>query len=272
MTPQPQDPQSQAQLQPQAQAKAQAQAQAQAQGQQQARRFTHLILDCDGVMVDSERASCESLRRAILQCTGLDIPHAFPADFAAVFGMDVRSCVEHYAAALAPRGAAWADPGALAALVSAAKEGIYRELTTPPAGGIAAFAGVAELVAAARGLGMGVAIASSGSPHKIAHNLSSAGLEGLVPRELVVSAAHVARGKPAPDVYLEALWRLGCGEPARCVVVEDAVNGLAAARGAGCFAVAVATSLPAEVLAGHADLVLASLAELDLEALCAEAI
>ena len=41
-------------------------------------RFTHVVLDCDGVLVDSERASCESLRRAILEATGFDIPHSFP--------------------------------------------------------------------------------------------------------------------------------------------------------------------------------------------------
>lgn len=41
-------------------------------------RFTHVVLDCDGVLVDSERASCESLRRAILEATGFDIPHNFP--------------------------------------------------------------------------------------------------------------------------------------------------------------------------------------------------
>ena len=58
--------------------------------------FSHLVLDVDGVLVDSERASCESLRRAILSVTGLDIPHDFPADFYPVFGMDVRSCLEHY--------------------------------------------------------------------------------------------------------------------------------------------------------------------------------
>ncbi|GFR47107.1 hypothetical protein Agub_g8677, partial [Astrephomene gubernaculifera] len=58
--------------------------------------FTHLILDCDGVMVDSERASCESLRLGILEVTGFDIPHDFPQDYVEVFGMDVRSCVAHY--------------------------------------------------------------------------------------------------------------------------------------------------------------------------------
>lgn len=88
-----------------------------------------------------------------------------------------------------------------------------------------------------------------------------------MPDELVVSAKYVARGKPAPDVYIEALKRLGCEDASRAVVVEDAVNGLAAARAAGCFTVAVATSLPREALEGHADIILGSIADVDLDVL-----
>lgn len=226
--------------------------------------FTHLILDCDGVMVDSERPSCESLRRAILAATGFDIPHSFPEDFQPVFGMDVRSCVEYYRLRFNKTGEWGEDDATLAAKVSDTKEGIYREMTQ---GGVQAFEGVRELVQSARALGMGVAVASSGSPEKIAHNLGSSGLGDLVPQELIVSAKYVARGKPAPDVYLEALRRLGCEDASRAVVVEDAVNGLAAAREAGCFTVGVATSLPVEALQGHADVVVEELKNIDLKAL-----
>lgn len=79
--------------------------------------------------------------------------------------------------------------------------------------------------------------------------------------ECIVSAAYVKRGKPAPDVYIETLRRMGCSDPARAMVVEDAVHGLNAARGAGAFAVAVTTSLPQERLVGVADVVVGSLAE-----------
>lgn len=234
--------------------------------------FSHLILDCDGVMVDSERPSCLSLRDAILDITGFDIPHDFPIDFRPVFGMDVRSCVEYYQRRFDLE--AWGDAAAVTALadqISAVKEGIYRDMTASP-GSIAAFPGVAELVAAARAAGMGVAVASSGSPDKIAHNLESSGLQGLVPGHLIVSAKHVARGKPAPDVYLEALRRLGCADASRALVVEDAVNGLKAAKGAGCFTVGVTTSLPAEDLGGWADVVVASIGDLDFGAPRLEAV
>ncbi|KAL4420279.1 hypothetical protein ABPG77_005619 [Micractinium sp. CCAP 211/92] len=222
--------------------------------------FQYLVLDCDGVLVDSERMSCEALRQAILEVTGFDIPHSFPEDFQPVFGMDVWHCVEYYQQRFGKQE--WGDVTGVANRVSEVKEGIYQRLT---AGGITAFPGVARLVQQAQSLGLKVAVASSGSPEKIAHNLGSSGLAPLFPDPyLIVSAKHVQRGKPAPDVYLEALRRLGCADASRALVVEDAVNGLKAAKAAGCFAVAVATSLPAHMLEAHADLVLPALEGLDL--------
>jgi HAD superfamily hydrolase (TIGR01509 family) len=53
-----------------------------------------------------------------------------------------------------------------------------------------------------------------------------------------VSSEEVARGKPAPDVYLEVSRRLGVS-PARCAAIEDSTNGLLAARAAGMRVVAV---------------------------------
>ncbi len=87
--------------------------------------------------------------------------------------------------------------------------------------------------------------------------------------ECIVSAAYVKRGKPAPDVYIETLRRMGCADPSKALVIEDAVHGLNAARGAGAFAVAVTTSLPRERLEGVADVVVGSLGEVEalLEAL-----
>ncbi len=231
--------------------------------------FTHLILDCDGVLVDSEKPSCEALRRSILAVTKFDIPHEFPQDFRPVFGMDVYSCVEYYSKRFASEHN-WGDgtPESLKELakqVSDAKEGIYKELTKE---GITAFSGVFELVNQAKTLNMGVAIASSGSPEKIEHNLSTSGLGNLVEdKNLIVSAKYVPRGKPAPDVYLEALRRVGCPDARFAVVIEDAVNGLKAAKAAGCFTVAVTTSLPRESLVDHADVVVDRLEEIDFKAI-----
>lgn len=52
----------------------------------------------------------------------------------------------------------------------------------------------------------------------------------------------VPRGKPFPDIYTEALRRIGCEDASRSIVVEDAVNGIKAAKAAGAFAVGITNS------------------------------
>jgi HAD superfamily hydrolase (TIGR01509 family) len=82
-----------------------------------------------------------------------------------------------------------------------------------------------------------------------------------------VSSEEVARGKPAPDVFLEAARRLGV-PPQRCAAIEDSANGLRAARAAGMRVVAIPNPHyppPADALA-LADAVLESLADLDVQA------
>jgi len=84
-----------------------------------------------------------------------------------------------------------------------------------------------------------VALASSAHAEVIAAALSATGLEGVF--RVVVSSDEVKRGKPEPDVYLEAARRLGV-EAARCLVAEDSYNGVRAARAAGMTVVLVPNS------------------------------
>jgi HAD superfamily hydrolase (TIGR01509 family) len=78
-----------------------------------------------------------------------------------------------------------------------------------------------------------------------------------------VSSEEVARGKPAPDVYLEAARRL-CIAPERCAAVEDSGNGLRSADAAGMRVIAIPNPHypPDEAALGSADVTLRSLAEL----------
>ena len=71
-------------------------------------------------------------------------------------------------------------------------------------------------------------VASSGTPEKIRHGLSCAGLyEQLAPH--IFSATQVKRGKPAPDLFLFAAEQMKA-RPERCLVIEDSVHGVTAAR------------------------------------------
>jgi HAD superfamily hydrolase (TIGR01509 family) len=80
-----------------------------------------------------------------------------------------------------------------------------------------------------------------------------------------VSSEEVARGKPAPDVYLETARRLGV-PPERCGAVEDSHNGIRSAKAAGMFCVAIPNlHFPPGHVADEADVVLASIAQLTPE-------
>ena len=86
--------------------------------------------------------------------------------------------------------------------------------------------------------------------------------------EITVSSEEVARGKPAPDVFLEAVRRLGV-PPERCAAIEDSANGLRAAHAADMRVVAIPNRRyppPSDALA-LADTVLASIDELDASVL-----
>jgi HAD superfamily hydrolase (TIGR01509 family) len=106
-----------------------------------------------------------------------------------------------------------------------------------------------------------LAVASSSNRSVIEAVLASSQLTGFF--EVVVSSEEVARGKPAPDVFLEAARRLDV-PPERCAAVEDSGNGIRAAHAAGMRVVAVPNTSfppPPEAL-GLADAVLADIQEL----------
>ena len=85
--------------------------------------------------------------------------------------------------------------------------------------------------------------------------------------QATVSSEEVARGKPAPDVYLEAARRLDI-DPTRAAAIEDSHNGIRAAKAAGMRVIAVPNQHfpPDEEALAQADVVLETLAELTAEA------
>jgi len=126
--------------------------------------------------------------------------------------------------------------------------------------GLVVLPGAAEAVAAL-GAHYPLAVASSSPRELIRVALRVAGFEDAF--RVVVSSDDVARGKPAPDVYLLAAKRLGA--PAeRCAAVEDSTNGIRSAVAAGMATIAVpnGTFAPDPDAVAQARLVLPSLREL----------
>jgi HAD superfamily hydrolase (TIGR01509 family) len=117
------------------------------------------------------------------------------------------------------------------------------------------------------------ALVSAGVPRAVASGAPSSwvvrGLEGLglgTSFDAIVTSDQVPRGKPAPDVYLEAARRMGI-DAARCVAVEDSGPGLASARAAGMRTVVIPHALTKLHDLSGADMRVKSAADLTLEAL-----
>ena len=102
--------------------------------------------------------------------------------------------------------------------------------------GIPAKRGLMELLEFLERARIPVAVATSSEADFTAFSLERAGLQGRF--RVIVTGEQVARGKPAPDIYLEAARRLGV-DPARCAALEDSEAGIVAASAAGMIALLV---------------------------------
>jgi beta-phosphoglucomutase len=123
------------------------------------------------------------------------------------------------------------------------KESLYRLLSI---GQLTPLAGLLRLLDLLDAQEIPVALATSAPLANVEHTLRELGLTTRLAR--VARSDNVPRGKPFPDVFLEAARLLGV-EAADCLAFEDAPAGIVATRHAGMECVAIATSYPPEVLA-----------------------
>jgi HAD superfamily hydrolase (TIGR01509 family) len=131
--------------------------------------------------------------------------------------------------------------------------------------GLPLLPGAVAAVRRVAALGRPLGLASSSNREVIDLVLDRAGIAGLF--AATVSSEEVARGKPSPDVYLEAIGRLGA-DPAAATAIEDSSNGLRAAAAAGMRVVAIPHPAfpPAPDALALAAVVLGGLEELDAAA------
>ena len=202
-----------------------------------------VILDMDGVIVDSEPFICEAATRFFAE-KGLQVK---PEDFAPFVGTGEN----RYIGGVAEKYGLPFDVEPDKARTYA----IYLELIH---GRLQPLPGVFSFLAECRQRRLKVAVASSADAVKVEGNLREIGLPpGSF--DALVHGNEVQRKKPYTDLFETAAARLGL--PAtECLVVEDAVAGVAAARAAGARCLALTTSFPAERLA-DADWIAANLAE-----------
>jgi HAD superfamily hydrolase (TIGR01509 family) len=202
-----------------------------------------LLWDLDGVIVDSGRYHYLAYREVLAPLGAEPAEEEF---FSRLFGRRNEDIIR---AVLGPG----LPPGRVHE-IAAAKEEAFRRLVR---GNVRALPGAAELMRRAAEAGLKQAIVSSTPRANIDLILESLGLAGLP--GAVVSAEDVTRGKPDPEGVLIAASRLQV-EPSACLVIEDAPEGVEAARAAGMRALAVTTTRPAQRFP-HAEAVVSSLEE-----------
>ena len=125
------------------------------------------------------------------------------------------------------------------------KELIYREMFGPVFREILGFKRFARDAKAAR---LKLALGTAGNPENIAFAIGGLEMHGFF--DAAVGAADVRRGKPEPDIFLEAARRLAV-PPEQCVVFEDAPLGIEAALRAGMKAIALTGTHPEHDFAAH---------------------
>jgi HAD superfamily hydrolase (TIGR01509 family) len=209
-----------------------------------------VVFDLDGVIVDSEQVWDEVREQYTVEAGGRYSERATRD----MMGMSSTEWSTYMAEELALPG----SPEEINVAIVERMLARYGEAPPLIGGAVEAVRAIAARVP--------VAIASSSNPELIEVVLRVSGLDGVVGE--VVSSQEVPRGKPAPDVYLEAARRLGV-EPARCTAVEDSHNGIRSAKAAGMRVIAVPNPHfpPDPESLALADVTIASIGELTPELL-----
>jgi HAD superfamily hydrolase (TIGR01509 family) len=176
-------------------------------------RFDLIIFDCDGVLVDSEVISCRAHAEILTRHNYPITPDQVLVRFLGVSEREARLMVE-------------AEIGRR--LPDDFEDQIQQATLQFYASDLRPISNVGEAIAA---IDLPKCVASSGTPEKIRHGLTCAGLyETLAPH--IFSASQVKRGKPAPDLFLFAAGQMQAA-PARCLVIEDSLPGVTGAVAAG---------------------------------------
>ena len=208
--------------------------------------FQAILFDLDGVLIHSETIH-DQARQAVLDHYEI---HISEAEQALYRGQTTESVFEHIARN-------FAEGRASAAEMMALKRQFYYEQAEAH---LAMIPGALDFVRRLAGTDVRLAVVTSASPESQGFAFERFGLALYF--SAVVTAADVEHGKPAPDPYLLGAEHVGA-DPARCLVIEDSVSGIQAAKAARCTAAGLTTSFSVqELLEAGADVAVA-----DFEAL-----
>jgi HAD superfamily hydrolase (TIGR01509 family) len=207
-----------------------------------------LVFDFDGLICDTETSAFETAREIYAE-HGVDLTLA---QWQTRIGTHGRHWLADLEAAIGPLSNR-------EALVERRRLAHHERVTME-----AAMPGVDEFTARAAGAGLRLAVASSSSRQWVRDHLDRLGL--LDRFSAISNCEDGVPAKPEPEVYRRAVDAIGVA-PAKAVAFEDSPNGIAAAKAAGLFCVAVPNRMTAGLDLSQADLVVESFLDLDLDAL-----
>ncbi len=225
-----------------------------------------IIFDCDGVIVDSEPHHLKAFQ-ITLAAEGISLTRE--EYYKTYLAMDDKGCFETVLAAFHRPS----DKTIIKRLIHQ-KMALYKTYSEQD---LYLYPGVTDFVKSVDGK-YKLAIASGAFRGEIKFALDKAGIRSAFP--VIVSAQDVKRGKPHPDSFLTALEKLNSLYrpvpfiiPTECIVIEDSIHGLLAARSAQMKSVAVTNSYPREKVEEIADWVVSGFPELsvvfkEVEELC----
>lgn len=192
--------------------------------------FALVIFDCDGVLVDSEPIANRLLGEHL---TAAGFATSTEESFERYMGGSFVSMVDDVRARFGGE------------VPDGFSDRYHEELYATFDAELRAVEGIAAVV---DGLPVPSCVASSGAPERIRRVLEATGLLGRFEGR-IFSAVEVARGKPAPDLFLHAARRMGVA-PGACAVVEDSPRGVEAGVAAGMRVFGYAARTPAASLSG----------------------
>ena len=224
--------------------------------------MTALIFDCDGVLADTERDGPRPAFNQALEEFGL------PAHWSVEdYGRALRfgGGKERMRSLLTPEFVAQAGlpvdaEGQAAEIAKWHKRKTELYVQMARAGRLPARPGIARIVAEARAAGWRLAVCSTSAEPSVRAILENAVGSEAAAGFLVLAGDVVPAKKPAPDIYLLALERLGI-DPFEAIVVEDSRNGLLAASAAGLATVVTVTGYTRDEDFSEAALVVSSLGD-----------
>jgi len=207
-----------------------------------------IIFDFDGVIIDSEPIRYETYRQLFRDEYSIGLPEKMDDE---LLGRSQRETLNHFLIKYGLKGD-------VEELISKRKKALDKKFSKKE--NIKIMPGLLKLLGVLKKVGFKIAIASSSNKEYIEYILNATKLSGFF--EVIVAGDMVSKGKPNPEIFILTAEKLNKNRE-NCIVIEDSVNGIIAAKAAGMKVIAITSSFNKEQLI-KADVIIDRLDEINV--------